>query len=936
MEKIEDKKKGLIGKIFSTKSKKDNFYSSDHLLNWEFIIDFEGNYLNVSHEVQQCLGISPDEFNNQSIFTFSVNPFSGENLFKKFSNRVFPLDETIIFDSIDNKQISCNLKLTKFVEEYNQKPTYIGLVQVVDFEGQNRDSENNSQVIVTEEKEDKEDKELTSHNGHRPQVSIGQENLDRKKGILEEKQLTNKIPVGSYFEIYNQFSIEVNHLIDPIEIYKLSFDVLNQIFPEDDILLAIQNKENKKIELPILKEDNEILYFQEDHQYFEIILRTIHSKLEVADALNALSIPNVEVGTFTYSPTSYFATPIICGNCNLGAFLVFNDRDKEFETDKLITLKKISTSMGYALENANFFHEMQNALAAIDTREKYQNLIIQAIKIISIDGLENLTKAFEMLGKVTNTQRIFLAQPEIFKPQKNLIITHQWVSENKFDTSHLTQQLPNDYFDIHSSRLWSNGYLKVDYEKLESPFYKWLEMRNTNSILFMAITLANNDFCVLALEDLYQNHLWKNEEISYLRTIAEILSQKIVINKNFSNLNQKLYEEEKFLEIINVLNNIDLIQYLNRDFSFLTDHIQNLLKDSLEADSVIIHFVDQEETNELTQAVESLSNLIEDVIKSNSPMSLTNAQSDRSLITASICTSHVITPIKKKFPLPGVVIYIYNKEIEFDDYNIQNHQLVTDKISLLFEKYQLQKENEELKLIVAESEDLKNKFISNISHEFRTPLNSIIGFSKVILTGIDGPINDTQKQDLSTIYTSGQTLLRMVNDILDISKIESGNLTLDKTKTEIKSFINSLLPEIEEIVNEKVIEYELFVEENLPEIHLDRNRIKQVLFHLISNATTNTEFGKVTLTVKYKLNMHNKPEIIFSVIDTGKGIEISDQKDLFKPFTLLSHHEKNRSAGSGLGLALSKAIIELHGGRIGVKSSIPGKGSEFFFTLPLK
>ena len=582
MEKIEDKKKGLIGKIFSTKTKKDNSNSSDHLLNWEFIIDFEGNYLNISHEVQQCLGISPDEFNNQSIFTFSISPSSGENLFKKFSNRVFPLDETVIFVSIDNKQVSCNLKLTKFVEEYNQKPTYIGLVQVIDFGGQNRDTEYESRVIATEENGEKE---LTSHNGHKPQDSIDQENQKKKQGILDEKQLTKKIPVGSDVEIYNQFSIEINHLLDPIEIYKLSFDVLSQIFPEDDILLAIQNKENSKIEIPILRQDNEILYFQEDHQYFNLVSRTIHSKLDVADALNAQSIPKVEVGTFTDSPTSYFATPIICSNRNFGALLVFNMSDKEFDTDKLITLKKLSTSMAYALENANFFQELQNALAAIDTREKYQNLILQAIKTISIDGLENLTKAFEMLGKVTNTQRIFLAQPETFKPHKNLIITHQWVSENKFDTSHLTQQLPNDYFDIHSKKLWSNGYLKVDYEKLESPFYKWLEMRDTNSILFMAINLSQDDFCVLAFEDLYQNHLWKNEEISYLRSIAEILSQKIVINKNFSNLNQKLYEEEKFLEIIHGLNNIDLIQYLNRDFYFLTDYIQNLLKDSLEADS---------------------------------------------------------------------------------------------------------------------------------------------------------------------------------------------------------------------------------------------------------------------------------------------------------------------------------------------------------------
>jgi len=932
MEKIEDKKKGLIGKIFSTKLKKDNSFSSDHLLNWEFIIDFEGNYLNISQEVQQCLGIQPDEFNNQSIFTFSINPSSGENLFKKFSNRVFPLDENVIFVSIDNKLVSCNLKLTKFIEEYNHKPTYIGLVQVVDIGGQISDSANPSEPILLE---DKEKNELTSHNGHRPQISTGTENFEKKQENIKEKKFTNTLPVGSYAEIHNQFSTEINHLIDPIEIYKFSFDVLNQIFPEDNILLAIQNKENKKIEFPILKQDNDILYFQEEHQYFDIVSRSIHSKLEVADVLNSQSIQNVAVETFPHPPTSYFATPIICGNRNLGSILVFNEIEKEFETDKLITLKKISTSMAYALENANFFHEMQNALAAIETREKYQNLIIQAIKIISVDGLENFSKAFEMLGKVTNTQRIFLAQPEAFKQHRNLIITHQWISENKFDTSHLTQQLPIEYFDFQTTKLLSNGYFKVDYEKLESPFYKWLEMRETNSILFMAINLGNNEFCVLAFEDLYQNHLWKNEEISYLRTIAEILSQKITIDKNISNLRKKIYEEEKFLEIINSLHNIELTKYLNSDFSFPTDHIQNLLKDSLEADSVIIHFADQDEPNELSYAIESISNLINEVIETNSPKSLTNAQSDRSLISASIYTSQVITPLKNKLPLPGVVIYIYNKVIEFDDNTIQKHQLVTDQISLLFEKYHIQNENEELRRIVAESDDLKNKFISNISHEFRTPLNSIIGFSKVILTGIDGPINDTQKQDLNTIYSSGQTLLRMVNDILDISKIESGNLSLDKTKTEVKSFINSLLPEIEEIVNEKVIEYELFVEENLPEIYFDRNRIKQVIFHLISNATKNTEFGKITLTVKYKVNTHNKPEILFSVIDTGKGIEISDQKDLFKPFTLLSHHEKNRSAGSGLGLALSKAIIELHSGRIGIKSSIPGKGSEFFFTLPI-
>jgi signal transduction histidine kinase len=936
MEKIEDKTKGIFGKIFSTKSKKDNSISSDPLLNWEFIIDSEGNYLNISHEVQQCLGISSDEFNNQSIFTFSIYPSSGENLFKKFSNRVFPLEENVIFVSIDNKQVFCNLKLTTFIEQYNQKPTYIGLAQVITSDSNSSNSENFSKPVngidgIFEQKE-----KPISRNGHEPQIGSARENLEKKQEITEETPLSKNLPMVSYAELHNQFSIEINHLIDPIEIYKFSFAVLNQIFPEDDILLAIQDKENNTIEMPIFKMDNEVIYFHEDDQFLNIASKIIQSNAEIADGLNAQLTHEAKAISFPHEPTSYFGSPVVCGNRNLGAILIFNESRKEFETDKLVALKKISTTMGYALENAKFFYQMQNALDAIDTREKYQNLIIQAIKIISIDGLENLKTAFEMLGKVTNTQRIFLAQPDNFKHNRSLKITHQWTSDQKFDTSHLPQQLPGDYFEVHSAKLQAAGYLKVDFEKLDSPFFEWLERRGTSSILLLAISQAGEDFSILALEDLYQNHFWKNEEITYLRTIAEILSQKLITDEKIINLNDKLLDSEKYLKILTSIDTINFNQYINNNFSILLNHIQKLLKDSLKANTVIIHFKDENTNSVLPREIETVSDLIDEVIETKKPKAFINSQSDRSFISASISNTQVITPIQHKVLGQGVVIFIYNKVIEFDDNNIQNHQLITDKISSLFEKYHLLKENDELAQTVSETEEIKNRFISNISHEFRTPLNSIIGFSKVILTGIDGPINDTQKQDLNTINSSGQTLLRMVNDILDISKIESGNMELEKTRTEVKSFIKSLLPEIEEIVKEKVIEYEFSVEDNLPEIFLDRNRIKQVIFHLISNATKNTEFGKISLLVNYKHNIHERPEIVFSVIDTGKGIEISDQKDLFKPFTLLSHHEKNRSAGSGLGLALSKAIVNLHGGKIGIKSSIPGKGSEFYFTLPIK
>ena len=203
------------------------------------------------------------------------------------------------------------------------------------------------------------------------------------------------------------------------------------------------------------------------------------------------------------------------------------------------------------------------------------------------------------------------------------------------------------------------------------------------------------------------------------------------------------------------------------------------------------------------------------------------------------------------------------------------------------------------------------------------------------MTGIDGPTNETQNQDLAAIYNSGQYLLSMINDILDLSKIEAGKLQLNLKTTNIKSMVESLIPQLEDLIKEKIIELHLEIPEYLPEIVLDKDRIQQVILDLVSNAAKNTDFGKISISATFNKMAYQNGEILFIVKDTGKGINESDRQKLFTPFFQSEDHERSRSSGSGLGLAISKAIVNLHKGEIGLISSTPGEGSEFFISLPV-
>jgi signal transduction histidine kinase len=226
---------------------------------------------------------------------------------------------------------------------------------------------------------------------------------------------------------------------------------------------------------------------------------------------------------------------------------------------------------------------------------------------------------------------------------------------------------------------------------------------------------------------------------------------------------------------------------------------------------------------------------------------------------------------------------------------------------------------------------LKSEFLANMSHELRTPLNSILGYTEVMLLGIDGEIDPEMLQDVAAIHENGQHLLRIINDILDLAKIEAGRMILSLEDVELDMLLDDvrtsnlgLLHKMHSPVN-----LDVEVEENLPTVRADRVRLNQILNNLVSNAVKFTEKGLINIKA-----YRDEAWVCIAVQDTGIGMDEKDLKKLFQKFQQVDGSSTRRAEGTGLGLVITRYLVEMHNGDIQVNSE-KGKGTTFIVRLPV-
>lgn len=271
------------------------------------------------------------------------------------------------------------------------------------------------------------------------------------------------------------------------------------------------------------------------------------------------------------------------------------------------------------------------------------------------------------------------------------------------------------------------------------------------------------------------------------------------------------------------------------------------------------------------------------------------------------------------------------QSMQANDFGEQNLRILTslaEQIGVAVKNARLYEEqllvSEELKKL----DLMKSQFLSSMSHELRTPLNAIMNFVEMTASGMIGPVNQEQEELLNQALESSKHLLHLINDVLDISKIQAGKLTLFvEEQVDLQQEIDAVLNMVAGLIRDKSLSFIKDIDRDLPKISCDRRRVRQVLLNLLTNAIKFTENGSITLRVK-----DHWRNVQFAVIDTGPGISQAEQEMIFEPFMQTESGAK-QVQGTGLGLPISRSLVQVHGGELWVESQA-GKGSSFFFTLP--
>ena len=248
---------------------------------------------------------------------------------------------------------------------------------------------------------------------------------------------------------------------------------------------------------------------------------------------------------------------------------------------------------------------------------------------------------------------------------------------------------------------------------------------------------------------------------------------------------------------------------------------------------------------------------------------------------------------------------------------------------------ELAEQNELLRrqhIALEQASALKSQFLANMSHEFRTPLNAILGYTHMLLNNVTGPVTDPQRKSLSRIDSNSRHLLALINDILDITRIEAGRMPLNATTFGIGELFEEVQAELEPIIKRSNLTVTTRMRAGVPTLRSDRQKVKQIMLNLLSNALKFTPSGSVTMTAGYD---SKQKEIVIAVKDTGVGIPPEDQVKVFEDFRQLDSSPARGYGGTGLGLSICRRLAHILGGSIELESTA-GRGSIFTLRLPAK
>jgi GAF domain-containing protein/DNA-binding response OmpR family regulator len=712
--------------------------------------------------------------------------------------------------------------------------------------------------------------------------------------------------------------------------------------------IAIYDSENNELIFPLnVSEslvDREITRLPADQGITGYIVRGRQGVLIQGDVFEWLKEHGMEsVG----EPAACFlGVPLLLGEQILGAIAVQSYTDPQaFGRRDQDLLAAIANQAAIAIQNARLFEETRR-------RAEIERLTSEISSIfVSIDPLETERGIDETLEKLGNFTRVDRAYVFLFDPGRITISnTNEWCAEGIQPQMKNLQNIPVDAFPYLLKTL---GQGRVFYAprvaslpEEASAEREEFERESIQSIICVPLISREHLIGFMGFDSVRAERLWSKEEINLLRLIAETLVTalgRLEAASAIQRQNEYLATSAEIGRL--VTSTLDLETLFNRTVNLILErfdfyHAAIFIIEETGFNAVLAAATGKA-GEEMLRRRHSLpvgsKSIVGAVTSSGAPMIVNDTASDpthRPNPLLPETRAEAAIPLRIGDRIIGAIDIQSTTPNAFTESDIAVLQTLADQVAVAIDNARSYELAQQAIREMRELDRLKSQFLANMSHELRTPLNSIIGFSRVILKGIDGPVTELQEQDLNAIYNSGQHLLRLINDILDLSKIEAGKMELAFDDVNVADTITSVLPTVSGLIKDKPITLQKEIADDLPVVRADSVRIRQVLINLLSNAAKFTERGSITVSAQVETNEMGQPEIMIKVIDTGPGIAPEDQEKLFQPFSQVDASPTRKTGGTGLGLSISRRLVELHGGRIGVHSEV-GKGSIFYFTLPI-
>ncbi len=625
------------------------------------------------------------------------------------------------------------------------------------------------------------------------------------------------------------------------------------------------------------------------------------------------------------TPTT-LTTPLRLGNEVIGTLgIAAESDDYQWSPDEIAIINAVAEQVTQALESAYHSEQSERRAAQMEAASQIGQAVasvLTAEEVIKI-ATDMISKLFGLhhvavflldeSGEFIMLQEATGHAGEIMKESNYRVRA----SDNTLVSQAIRERQPCIASDVDQQRKW-----------IKNPL-----LPETRSEMGIPLIASGQLLGVLNIHDT-RPAAFDQVDAAVFRTVADQIAATLESARLFEETRQNAAEQQMLFDVTTAA-------VTTEDLDEMLQRVAETIYRSMGGTDVAVLMVDDENTLRLRAAAGFAA--LQDaavqipvgqgitgwVAQTGEPIIVRDVSSSpRYIMGDSNTRSELAVPIIVDQSVVGVLNIESDELSAFAEKDLRLLQTLSVTLGAIIKNYNLVSELQAANQQLLEVDRLKSQFLANMSHELRTPLNSIIGFSRVILKGIDGPVTDLQTQDLTSIYTSGQHLLGLINNVLDHAKIEAGKMELAPEATHMPEIISGVMSTATGLVKDKPVELQMDIPDNLPPVWADPFRLRQVLLNLVSNAAKFTEEGSITVRAAAD------PQAVFvQVEDTGVGIGEEDMDKLFQAFSQVDASSTRKVGGSGLGLAISAQFMEMQGGRIWVESTL-GEGSTFSIAIP--